>query len=72
MRHGEFVCGMEVRLSVEGQSHTVEFWHCVPPDFDGDANAILGLADGLLTEMGWVPVQSSSRPRRGASDVQFR
>lgn len=57
--YGEWVCGMEVRLSVEGQDDTVEFWHCVPPDFDGDANAILGIADGLLREMGWVPVSTS-------------
>jgi hypothetical protein len=47
---------MEVRLSVEGREETLEFWHCVPPEFDGDAEAILSIADGLLREMGWIPV----------------
>lgn len=56
--YGEWVCGMEVRLSVEGQDHTLEYWHCIPPNFDGDANAVLSIADGLLREMGWVPAES--------------
>jgi hypothetical protein len=55
--YGNFLCGMEVRLSVEGHAETMEFWHCVPPDFDGDADAVLSIADGLLQAMGWVPVQ---------------
>jgi hypothetical protein len=45
---------MEVRLLIQGQDYTVEFWHSVPPGFDGDANAVLSIADGLLREMGWI------------------
>jgi hypothetical protein len=45
---GEYVCGMEVWLSVEGHAETMEFWQCVPPVFDDDADAVLSIADGLL------------------------
>jgi hypothetical protein len=50
---------MEVRLLIEDQDYTVEFWHGVPRGFDGDANTILGIADGLLREMGWVLIPSN-------------
>jgi hypothetical protein len=56
---GDWVPGMEVRLLIEDQDYTVEFWHGVPRGFDGDANTILGIADGLLREMGWVPIPSN-------------
>jgi len=56
--HGDFFPGMQVRLAVEGQERTVEFWHGVPPEFDGEADAILAIADGLLRDMGWVPAAS--------------
>lgn len=56
--HGDWVPGVEVRLLVEGQELTVEYWHGVPPGFDGDAEAVLAIADEMLEQMGWVPVAS--------------
>jgi hypothetical protein len=52
--HDDFTPGLEVRLSVEDQNWTLEFWHQVPPAFEGKADAILAIADGLLKELGWV------------------
>lgn len=63
----DWVPGMQVGLAVDGHGDTLTFTHGVPPDFDGDANAILSIADGLLREMGWVPVQNS--PELGEQTV---
>ena len=56
--HGDWEPGVEVRLLVESQELTVEFWHGVPPGFDGDADALLAIANAMLEQMGWVPVPS--------------
>jgi hypothetical protein len=50
----DFVPGLSVRLAVEGQNWTLEFWHQVPPAFEGNADAILAIADGLIEEIGWA------------------
>jgi len=52
--HDDYVPGVEVRLWVDGQDQVLEFWHMVPPGFDGDAHAVLGIADQILEEMGWL------------------
>ena len=55
---GEFIDGLEVRLLVEGQDSTVEFWHTAPVGYTGDESALLAVADGLMREMGWVPTEA--------------
>lgn len=54
--HDDFEPGVELRLLVEGREHPLEYWHKVPPGFDGDADAVLTIADEMLRSMGWVPV----------------
>jgi hypothetical protein len=54
--HDDYVPGVELRLLVDGQELAVEYWHRVPPGFDGDADAVLAIADEMLRSMGWVPV----------------
>jgi hypothetical protein len=54
--HDDYVPGVELRILVEGQEHAMEYWHRVPPGFDGDADAVLAIADEMLRSMGWVPV----------------
>ena len=54
--HDDFEPGVELRLLVEGREHPLEYWHKVPPGFDGDADAVLAIADEMLRSMGWVPV----------------
>lgn len=52
---GDWTPGIEVRLLVEGQDRTLEYWVNVPAGFEGDAEPLLTIADDLLQIMGWLP-----------------
>ena len=54
-RPGDWIPGIEVRLLVEGQDRTLEYWVNVPFGFGGNAEPLLAIANNMLQLMGWLP-----------------